>query len=432
MLGLAESRMSNYEIGKAENILKEANRIFLVKGNGDSPQFFKLMILRAKALDEQDQNEKALSLLAETLSTLLKTADFYGEEWVLAMQAMGEVLIQMGRTEDAELALLAAEDIAERLGGSLHPYLTETLALLAWIHCKENRLAQTRRFAVRLESLAESKLGPDHYMAGWAQYWLGTVHMRRGELETGERYLRAALARLAELPTKGGAFRRYAVGMIAEADEERNDFEEAEKGWLSLLPMIQKTRATQKQKELAYALSHLIRVYKKLGRPGEAAKYEKRLEAIEARSQSLKDTTDQSRPQERPVTPHNTRQRTQDPGNSLREDLHQSMPDQHNPIDSRITRFKVVGSPCDVPFAVNATDNAGGIAGVSYPTCKSIRRLKYGPSRHATPPIHRTQRSQENEGWEADHRYWPRDNDSEEEAGYFLRDVTTNGGVRLR
>ncbi|MBL0937776.1 MAG: protein kinase [Gemmatimonadaceae bacterium] len=233
----------------------------------------------AAVVESDLANPTAADTLLKAALALEKRAgapDGSGLPPILAVRA--GALERMGQLDSAEAIYREVIGMRERLLGAEHPNLAMSMLNFGDHLRRRGRYLESTQWTRRVIALRGRTLEPTHTALGAAMMHLGVALSRMDSASVGERWVREALAvRTAALPA-GHWILSSTRSSLGEVLTQGGKYQEAE----SLLLPAEKQLSAELPHELEPVQDvwrRLVELYRAWGRPAEAAKWERTIEA---------------------------------------------------------------------------------------------------------------------------------------------------------
>jgi serine/threonine protein kinase len=213
----------------------------------------------------------------DSLGTLKKVATQYWEE---------------NRYLEAETLCRQALEISLRLNGPEHEASLEAMDTLAWVLSKRGNIPEARALEHKLLEVHERTLGPEHVRTLADAHQLGFLYIQPPrDLALAETYDRRAYEGEKKLLGANHDTTLSALWNLAWALTVAKKYPEAETHYLALYEAVKDTdtlRAVEGETVVHSCLHDLALIYEAMGKPEEAAKWQARLAAYDAKAASQK------------------------------------------------------------------------------------------------------------------------------------------------
>jgi len=179
---------------EAEKAYRDGIRLCVVVYGEDHPSTLAVRVNLARFIAERIQRPwEAEPLLREVLRAWRGRDE--EERSITTANTLAELLITLGRAEEARMLLTGTLREAESVLGAEHTRTAMTLANLGWANRVQGRLRDAENFYRRALEIRRKVLGPDHEHTLRATVQLAWVVAAQGRREEGERLARAAVER---------------------------------------------------------------------------------------------------------------------------------------------------------------------------------------------------------------------------------------------
>jgi serine/threonine protein kinase len=315
------------EFSKAEPLLLRARdgrrRLF----GDDHSETLDAMRMLGLFYHFQDEPERAEPFFAQSLRAGVAARISFQDHTRLRLPfALGHVYVSLGRYMEAERLLRESLKDCQTVLGDKHPYTLTNRLILARIYLETNRLAEAEQHAGKAHQIWRV-LGEMNPHALWSEALLAEVYLAQGRRADAQPIVQDFREKADRQQKRLPPFNIRSIADLGHALLEQRDFAQAESflrfyvavaeekmpdGWrrsaavsalgASLLgqkkyaeaePLLGKGYARLKQYEqripvafrrtrLTQALKPLVQLYEATGRPDEAAKWRKELEAVKS------------------------------------------------------------------------------------------------------------------------------------------------------
>jgi tetratricopeptide (TPR) repeat protein len=237
-------------------------------------------LLFARCLAARGKYRAALEELESCLDGIGSSPSVPDSRRGAVLLEIGKILYDMGMNDDAETILYAAQDVLDSRKEGAWPYRTEVLLALAEVHHNTGETDEAySESSMALEQIMSS-YGHDHPFTGIPLYFMGMAHYSRAETDRAEDKLTKAVDRLSGRLPGVNAYVTTALESLIEIAENRNHTDRSILLRFDLLG-LQEEGLPETCAQMKENLSSLIACAKRLGRHGEAALFQARLERME-------------------------------------------------------------------------------------------------------------------------------------------------------
>ena len=270
---LAVLLLEQERTAEAEPLLREALRIRELRLGDSHPSVATSMANLASCLRKQKKFEAAEKLSREALEIQRAVLPPAHPDLGAALGNLATVLCETNRFAEAEPLLHEAMEIERAALGDKHPSLAEKLFNLAFVRGQANDWAGAETAMREALDIQETSLPPSHPHQVLVLEGLGLALLKQNKFEEAEGYLRKCLEKCeATLPSNHWLPSRVR-SRLGGCLIGQQRYEEAE-------PLV--LAGCERMPEVAETLERAAELYEEWGKPGEAANWRARLEALSA------------------------------------------------------------------------------------------------------------------------------------------------------
>jgi tetratricopeptide (TPR) repeat protein/tRNA A-37 threonylcarbamoyl transferase component Bud32 len=270
----------------AESLYKQVLEVCRIKLGTDHANTLSTMDNLAVLYRSMNKLDKAIPLFEETLKLQTKKLGENHPDTLYTQAYLGITYRDAGRLEDGIRCLEAAMAGARNPSGALSADLARVPSALANTYDQAKQFAKSEALYREFLDRARKEFGPDDPRTAGSLAQLGMNLLQQKRHAEAEKVLRECLAIREKIqPDEWTTFNTKS--MLGEALAEQKKYTEAE-------PMLVQSLEGMKLREdkiprqakgrLNEALKRLVQLYDLLGKPNEAAKWRKELEARNAKA----------------------------------------------------------------------------------------------------------------------------------------------------
>lgn len=238
LISLAANLQDQRDLAEAEGVMRAALEMRRRMFGHASPEVAETLHGMAYILIEQKRAQEAEPLVRQALEIEQRLGR--SEQIAVATSTLGWCLMDSGKLEDAEAAMLDAVERVRRLPGDNEIALAGRLTFLSAVLRARGKDVEVEAAVREAIAIRSRRLSPDHPALGWNLFCLAQARLRQGGLDEAEIACRKALDIFLKMrgPEHGDIASCHQV--LAQIYDHRGGFAEAEPWWKSCLEMRRK------------------------------------------------------------------------------------------------------------------------------------------------------------------------------------------------